>query len=133
MNIKMDTILAGLLAIAFFLPWVGMGPFNMSGYGITQMGSDMGDSGVVILYLIPIMAIIFIVMSLRGKSNRMLQILTGAVPLAIFAYMVMKAGNDMGGGMGGSIFEVLGIGAYLTVLPALALIGMGIASGRSAK
>lgn len=34
--------MAALLAVAFFLPWVGMGPFSLSGYGITRMGSEMG-------------------------------------------------------------------------------------------
>jgi len=131
MNIRLDTIFAVILFAAFFMPWIGSGFMNMSGYNMARLGQEDG----LILYAIPALAGLVVLASAFGNGNKLLQLAAGVSPFILAGYAMIQSGAEIGdfGGIGSEIFRVLGIGIYLTVISAICLIllGLGIMKNKS--
>jgi len=99
---------AGLI-VCFFLPWVQVLGFGVSGYNFSQLGS-YGN----LAWLIPISAGITLLVGLNGRDAKLLQVITGSMPWLLLIYTLIQVGSDL--------FQGLAIGAYLSLLAGAALI-----------
>lgn len=133
---KIENLLAGVIIVAFFMPWVSYFQMSVSGFGfhsvisqLTEManlanqlgGLDGGYGrrsapkapsmgGVYLLYLaylIPVFAILTIWYNLQNKP-RPFAFITGVLTIVLFVFALIKVGGDL--------FNVLGIGVYITLL-----------------
>src|SRR5204862_349949 len=106
---KVENICAAALILAFFLPWVSIGGlFTIPGYKIpdivqalsglgsslAEMGNQTGQASqgtpavtyaIYGLYLIPILAVYFLVRAGTGKSTKGVGLAAGLLPVAAFA------------------------------------------------
>ncbi|NNE57864.1 MAG: hypothetical protein HKN36_07130 [Hellea sp.] len=117
MKVRLDTVLAGLLLLAFILPWFSFGPFSMSGLTLATSGLR----GILLL-LIPASAIFLLYKGYLGESDKKLQIATGAIPLVLIALNMLFGMGDAPG----SIFSFLGLGVYITIIAAVAMLLVGL-------
>ena len=99
------------MIIFFFMPWAQLLGISVSGYDLQKLGS-YGN----LVWLIPVCSGITIAVGFYGKRQRELAQLTGALPILGLVYALVKVGPDL--------FHVLGIGAYLTLITALALLAV---------
>ena len=135
---KAENLCAAVLILAFFLPWVSIGGlFTIPGYKIpdiiralsglgsslAEMGNETGQAAqgtpavgyaIYLLYLIPLLAVIFLVRAGTGKSTKGAGLATGLLPLAAFAFVFIKGGT--------ASLKVLGFGAFLTIASAIGLL-----------
>jgi hypothetical protein len=135
---KGENLCAVGLVLAFLLPWVSIGGFfTIAGYKIPDivralsgLGSAlqgmMGQPGeatastpawaylLYLLYLIPLLAILFLVRASNDQPRKGIGIVASLLPLATFAFVIIKGGTD--------VFKGLGIGAYLTIACAIGLL-----------
>ena len=135
---KVENICAAALILAFFLPWVSIGGLltihgykipdivqALSGLGssLAEMGNETGQASqgtpavtyaIYGLYLIPLLAVYFLVRAGTGKSTKGVGLAAGLLPVAAFAFVFIK------GGMGA--LKVLGFGAFLTIASAIGLL-----------
>jgi hypothetical protein len=120
---------AAALILFFFFPWVTIGFISISGAQIPEVGRALqqatfafnpsaGVSAEAIflnaVYLIPILAAATIVMAVTGRDIKIVALATGGVVLLIFVMMLVR--------IGGSLFQALGVGSYLTLLAAIGII-----------
>lgn len=92
-----------LLLISFFLPWIDAMITTFNGFQLPKAVNDLigmtGDnSGAVILYvlyLIPLLSIIYLILLAMNKPSRGFGILTGLVSLFILGYMMVKGGSNL--------------------------------------
>jgi len=118
---------AALVIIGFFLPWVSMGPFSMSGYDIPKiaemfsgMARNEASSGAqlyYILYLIPLLSGYLLYSEYKG-SNKFF-ILVKIIVFLLVAFVIYKLstlGNNKG------IFEISGFGLWVTVAGSIYLL-----------
>lgn len=138
---RLDVILAVLMLIAIFLPWVAVGPESISGFDLIKatfeaeseagMGSALDVEGgwmVYVLYAIPVFALLTLIVGLgRGPSN-IFAIIAGAAPWVLMLYPVIQ-----GGGSFGDALQGMGIGGYATLIVGVLLVlnGLGILRTRS--
>lgn len=138
---RLDVILAVLMLIAIFLPWVAVGPESISGFDLIKatfeaeseagMGSALDVEGgwmVYVLYAIPVFALLTLIVGLgRGPSN-IFAIIAGAAPWVLMLYPVIQ-----GGGSFSDALQGMGIGGYATLIVGVLLVlnGLGILRTRS--
>jgi hypothetical protein len=138
---RLDVILAVLMLIAVFLPWVAVGPESVSGFDLIKatfeaeseagLGSALDAEGgwlVYVLYAIPVFALLTLIVGLgRGPSN-IFAIIAGAAPWVLILYPVVQ-----GTAAFGDMFQGMGIGGYATLLIGVLLVlnGLGILRTRS--
>lgn len=106
---KPENLCAAAMIGFFFLPWGQLFGIGASGYNLSQFGS-YGNWA----WMIPILASITLFMAFSGSTNNVLPIVTGAAPFVGLAYGLLKVGGD--------IFHVLAIGAYLTFIAGAGMI-----------
>jgi len=146
--LTLEAICAVLILVAFFiLPWFDFGLFSIKGYQVpdkvkalasirnTVSGEDEAASAFIIiklkvfslylLFLSPVFSIWTIVNAMNDKSSRLISFFTAAVPLAFFIYAYA-------GIMENKLFQIMGIGSFLTVGAALAILlhAFGIVSSK---
>ena len=125
---KIENICAIVFIVAFFMPWVsydtGFGTIQATGASIpgtmNNLGSLAGESApwyVYLVYLVPLTAIGVLVtdfLKADEKIARIVTIVAGVLPLAGMIYVLIEAGSVA--------FSFLGIGMYLTLLAAIAML-----------
>ena len=126
---KIENICAIVFIVAFFMPWVsydaGFIQVQASGASIpgtiNSLGSAVaGESApwyVYLVYLVPLTAIGVLVtdfLKTDEKIARIVTIVAGVLPLAGLIYVLIEAGSIA--------FSFLGIGMYLTLLAAIAML-----------
>jgi hypothetical protein len=141
MNIK--TLFSFLLIVTFFLPWINIMMFNVSGFEIGTYVSDIYrfistfdyeiEQELLIfaysLYLIPLFSIVNIILDLT-KTKRLILINEFFVGFALtlfIAFLILQANQNLWE----HLFEGMGIGYYTTFI--LSLVGMFIYSGNPIK
>ena len=128
---KSENIFAIAMLIAFFLPWINLGGlFTVAGYNIPNTLEGLGsfanafkNSGakgvevpfyIYLVYLIPLLTIGIIILDLKGIETNSVSILAGALPIFTLVYFLVKNGFE--------IYQVMGIGAYITIIASIGLI-----------
>jgi len=125
---KIENICAIVFIVAFFMPWVsydaGFIQVQASGASIpgtvNNLVSLAGESApwyVYLVYLVPLTAIGVLVtdfLKTDEKIARIVTIVAGVLPLAGLIYVLIEAGSIA--------FSFLGIGMYLTILAAIAML-----------
>lgn len=102
-------VCAGAMIVFFFLPWTQVFGAGASGYDLAKLGS-VGTWAL----LMPVFAGIVLLNWFLGSANVFIATLTGAVPLFGLLYGLAKTD--------GKIFQIFGIGAYLTIVAGVAMI-----------
>ena len=116
---------AGLAIICFFLPWIKACGGSLSGFDIATKGPDLGASGSVFLFLIPICSIIIIWQVINSAKEMVdindngLIIGVSVIPLIILIIFYFKIQNALGG----APFEVFTFWFLLTILSFIASAG----------
>ncbi|PIP06963.1 MAG: hypothetical protein CO012_03455 [Syntrophobacterales bacterium CG_4_8_14_3_um_filter_49_14] len=117
---KTQIICAIGLFISFFLPWVKLFFFTGSGYDLAaNLGGEASLAWLIPLSSIAVVAVAFYEQSTRTNSfGKISSIIAGALPFVGLLYGLSQIGKDL--------FEVLAIGAYLSLIIGLILILSGI-------
>lgn len=101
------------MLVAFFLPWLSMGIFSLSGYKAATMGGV-----ATLLFLIPILAVVVLVNDVQSffddVKTKYLTYVTALIPLI---YIVSRIVD-----MGGQFFQGASIGIYLTLLASVTML-----------
>jgi hypothetical protein len=100
---------AAAMLIGFFLPWAQLFGFGASGYNLGQLGS-YGN----LAWITPIGAALVLLLNLTQTAGRPFQVLVGLTPWLGLLYGLIKLGDVL--------FQVLSIGAYVTLVAATLLI-----------
>ena len=111
---KIEVILAIALLIAFFLPWAKVFFFTGSGYNI---GVHLGGEAKFV-WAIPVAAIAIIALAFYIVDTKVMSIITGILPFVVFGRAYSEIGKDL--------FEILAIGAYISLFTGVLLILFGI-------
>jgi len=119
---KIEVICAIGLFISFFLPWGKLFSFTGSGY---DLAANFGGEAKF-AWLIPLSSIVVIVVAFyehgtnTNDFGKTYSIIAGALPFIGLLYGLFQIGKDL--------FEVLAIGAYLSLMIGLILIlsGLGV-------
>ncbi len=119
---KIEVFCAIGLFISFFLPWAKLFFFTGSGY---DLATNLGDEAKF-AWLIPLSSIVVIVVVFYESNtntdnlSKISSIIAGAFPFIGLFYVLSQIGKD--------IFEILAIGAYLSLIIGLILIlsGFGV-------
>ncbi|MBC8427231.1 MAG: hypothetical protein H8E00_01085 [Deltaproteobacteria bacterium] len=116
---KIEVFCAIGLFISFFLPWGKLFFAAVSGY---DLAANVGGEAKI-AWLIPLSSIALIIVAFSGSNTntdnlgRVSSIIVGALPFIGLFYVLSQVGTD--------IFEVLAIGAYLSLIIGLILILAG--------
>ena len=128
-------VLGAALVVAFFLPWVAMGPMSFSGMQIVdlvkmaqQFASVSGESApmetyiVYLLYFIPLFGAAMAYLDFTNKNAKSAALGAGIVTVFVFGWATVKSEGEM--------FEALSFGAYITALVGIIslLVGLGVVS-----
>lgn len=112
---------AGVMIIAFFMPWVQFFGLGASGYALSKFASEGKFA-----WLIPIVAGITVLVSINGKDNRPIGIVAGVLPLVAALFGVMRLMEETGTAASRQILEIgsnaLGIGVWLTLAASIGII-----------
>lgn len=100
---------AGAMLLGFFLPWAQLFGFGASGYDLGRLGS-YGNFA----WISPVGAALVLLLNLTQTRTRPLQVLVGLAPWLGLLYGLVKLGDQL--------FQVLSIGAYVTLVAAALLI-----------
>jgi hypothetical protein len=128
----LSVLFAGLLIIAFFIPWVSwegkkvngadmaLGNFfkiSEEGFGLTNPFPQYGFI-TAIVWLIPIAAAIIVLLALRNKKTSFVALLAGIMALSVTTvyFLVTKVLGDLG------VSNSMEIGFYITILAAAGII-----------
>jgi len=134
---KFENYCAIGLLVLFFLPWLEIGgdfaSLSVKGYQIPDIAHDigkgveqfkglLGGSGKTdpqvfwyyLIYLIPVFSVITIILGIMGKNVKATGFLAGATAIGWFIYALIKMGTDL--------FDIMTVGAYLTLLCAIIMI-----------
>lgn len=127
---KAENLCAIGLIVFFFFPWVSIGGFiSISGYEIPDIAKGFGQLAALgsqtgktdpriylfyLIYLIPIFSVLTLIFGLTNNNTKFTAFVSGIVPIAALFYALSQAGMD--------IFEGMAIGAWLTLLVAIAMI-----------
>ncbi|MBL7749567.1 MAG: hypothetical protein JNM19_19165 [Chitinophagaceae bacterium] len=119
MNRKMLTMILGaLLVVGFFLPYLSMGPFSISGFELIK---SPGKADKYVLLLSPIAGLLL----LAGAANSEKYIPSRGI-LVILAlvgvlYLIIRSLIEGKSGAGAELFKVLGLGYWLSLASAIVL------------
>jgi len=111
---KVEVILAIAMLIAFFMPWGRILILTFSGYEIFVQAEGYDN----LIWLLPALPIAIIIMTFFEKNARDEVVFAGIFPFAILYDYYSKMGNDL--------FQVMQIGAYITLVVGVLLILVGI-------
>lgn len=125
---RKENILALCLIVFFLLPWVSILIVSFNAFeipGLLRGGGSLGknikvtggNEGTVFyaLYLVPVLCALQIFFAVKkNRFLRALPVAAGLLVLAAFAFALIRIGSG--------IFDVLGIGAWLSLPTALALV-----------
>lgn len=132
---RIETLLALLLGIAFFLPWFTALGTPVSGYQLLRETLDlegqMGDvasisdvEGGWMIYLfwaIPAGIVVTLVTGLIGAGSRLFALLTGLAPLVLLALVAADLGESFE-----ELLRFFEIGLWATLILSLLLILAGL-------
>jgi hypothetical protein len=126
---KLENICAGVIIVAFFLPWLSIGGFmSFSGYDLPGLanlanefgaamsdgeGSSSGANWLYVVYLVPLMAVGILLAEYLGHNNKSICIASGAFNIIGFIVAVSKAEGEVG---------MFGIGLWITTLASIVII-----------
>jgi len=128
---KNENLIAFLLIIFFFFPWVSFGGiFNVSGFQIPDIITKLysffsGMSGQAptpnprlyfsyLVYLIPLSCVMILVRGANNKDARPWCVVAGLAPFAILLYSLATNGANT--------FRHMAVGAWLTLGGAIAML-----------
>ena len=121
---KIENICAIVMLVAFFLPWVSFMGLSAAGYSIVgtlnnllAIGGESAPWQVYLIYLVPLAAIGVLVtdyLKTDEKIARIVAIIAGVIPIAGIIYLLIQSGGEG--------FQVLAMGAYLTILAAIGML-----------
>ena len=117
---RIEVLLSVGLLIAFFLPWVKVFFFTGSGYDIgVQLNGNV--------WLIPAASIAVIAVAFYNLNTKLVSLIAGALPFAALAWGYTELKKD--------VFEVLSVGAYLSLGLGVALLlcGLGVIGSPSSQ
>lgn len=114
-----ENICAALLVVAFFLPWASFFG-TAAGYQLPELGG-----GWLVLWLLPVLGLAVIVSGVLEVNRWWLSVLTGLLPLAGLLYILAELGT--------AVFDILHVGAYLTLLAGLGLVAAAFGTRRKQK
>lgn len=115
-------LFTGIILVAFFLPWFSFGILELSGYNLPgriaaldRFGgrSDASLSYLYLVYVIPVLAVLITMLNLKNIATQIPSLLLGALTLLAFGAWVFEKGS--------SVFEIMTVGAYLTIISAVPL------------
>ena len=110
---KIENLSAIVMIVAFFLPWLSMGIFSLSGYKAATLGGS-----ATLLFLIPILAVVLLVNDVQSFFDDVkTKYLTYATALIPLVYIVSRIFS-----MGGDFFQAASIGIYLTLLASVIML-----------
>lgn len=82
----------------------------------TVTSTKAGSAALYFAYVIPLACVAILALAAKGKRpSKLILILTGAIPLGLLVLHLPKYGSDL--------FDLLGIGAWLTLLSGLGMLG----------
>jgi len=111
---RIEVLFAIALLVAFFLPWGKVFFFTGSGYDLG--GHLSGEAKFV--WSIPAGAIAIIALAFYHVNTKTISAVTGILPFIVVGRVYSELGRDL--------FEVLAIGAYLSLLVGVLLILFGV-------
>mgnify|MGYP006898452019 CR=1 FL=1 len=111
-------ILAVVILAAFFLPYMSFFGQSISAFQIVKGG---GKADVYIMVLAPVAAILLLVGALNNEKYTPSRSVLGILALVGWIYPIIRMFID-GGSMAGQVFKILGIGFWLGLVAALAVI-----------
>ena len=111
---RIEVLSAIALLVAFFLPWGKVFIFTGSGYDLGVHFS--GEAKFV--WSIPAGAIAIIALAFYRVNTKVISGITGILPFIIVGRAYTEIGKDL--------FQVMAIGAYLTLLVGVLLILFGV-------
>jgi hypothetical protein len=118
MNKKMVTmILAVVLIAGFFLPYISFLGRGISGFDMVKGG---GKADVYVLALSPLAGILLLAGALNNGKYILARGILGILALVGVLYLVVRSVIE--GGDIGSMFKILGVGYWLSLVAALALV-----------
>jgi len=110
----------------FFFPWINIGGFiSIAGYEIPDIVKGLKQLAAIgkiksqvylyyLIYLIPIFSVLTIIFGMKGKNTKMSGLVAGVLPIGLFIYALSQIGMN--------IFKGMAIGAWLTLLTAVAML-----------
>lgn len=128
-TLKAEILCAAGLIVFFFFPWITIGGLiSISGYQIPDIVKGFGQLAAIggtgktdprvylfyLIYLIPIFSALTIVFAMTDKSTKASGFIAGVAPIAALIYSLSEAGTNT--------FEGMAIGAWLTLLTAIAML-----------
>lgn len=126
--INLVTISAGVIVLAFFLPWIKFGG-NHAGHEIPDIASainkvtslkswtgklDINVYLVYALFVVPIGAAAILAMSAQRKDVTPIAWVVAIMPIAGFLYGLIRLGLD--------VFSYIGLGGWLTILAGVVMV-----------
>lgn len=111
---NMKAIFAGLTGLGFFLPWLDVFFFSVSGFQLATVGVVSGDiSGnrfvlSILLWLIPISVVLFFVNFVKNLGKRFFELFVGISPLFVFLWLLISSS--------GEVFSFMSYGLILTLV-----------------
>jgi hypothetical protein len=122
---KIVMVLAILLVVGYFLPWMSM-IINVSGFDFTRIAWSAGDNGgqmvvAIMLTLIPVLGILTCILGATGKAHGLAAFFAGLMfwLLVLFGYLGSRDRPDM---QGGELLSVVGIGGWICAAASLLLL-----------
>ena len=107
-----------LIVIAYFLPWMSIVFASISGFTMGKMAiTKMGEGGgAVWVYA----SLLFVVLGIASvaQNNKRGHLTSGVFVLLTVIWILV----EIAGGSGGSFFEVVGIGLWITLVAAIGQI-----------
>lgn len=129
---KVEIILLAGILISFFLPWVDLTFFSISGFEVPKRianldclfnaFSDEDQTSPIVLwsyslYSIPLLSIIAIILNLIGKQKRVLELTVASIPIIIVLLCFLLFGGEFN-----QVINYFTIGIYLTLFLSIGLI-----------
>ena len=128
---KAGLVGAIMVFIGFFMPWLDISYFSISGYSavFSGIGNQLGE-GRFLLLILPLSAIIFLYQLFLGKSEKGLMNLLKILPVifivisAIILYSKITEGrhgnfDDFNNNLSTDFFKIFGMGFWFTLIGAL--------------
>jgi hypothetical protein len=100
---------AGAMLLGFFLPWTQLFGLAATGYDLARLGS-YGNFA----WASPVGAALVLLLNLTQTGTRPLQVMAGLTPWLGLLYGLGKVGDNL--------FQMLSVGAYITLLGAALLV-----------